>query len=180
MLLVAIVGFLYLINKKKFITLILLLALISIFILPRSFQTEGTNFLRAASSESRVKTVQEALVLIQNSPIYGVGFNAYRYAGNRLGIITGSVWETSHGAAGTDNSFLFVLATTGVIGFLAYVYLLAKIFALGFSHLKNNKYTVVLLSSLLGLTINSFFINSLFYVFILEWVWILVAFTESS
>jgi len=179
MLVVSIVVYLYLINKKKFILLILLGIFLSIFILPKSFQTEGTNFLRATSSESRVTTAQEALAIIQKNPLYGVGFNAYRFAQNRQGL-GGPNWETSHGAAGTDNSFLFVLATTGVIGLAAFLWLVYELFLLGFINLKKNKFSIVLISLTAGLIFNSLFVNSFFYVLILEWVWILSGLTESN
>jgi O-antigen ligase len=179
MLVVGVVAYLYLINKKKLIVFILLLVLLSIFILPKSFQTEGTNFLRAASSEARIEGVKEALTVIQKNPIYGVGFNAYRYARNQQGL-NGPNWQISHGAAGTDNSFLFVLATTGVIGFAVFLWLLYKIFSLGFINIKKSKLSVVLLSLIAGIIFNSLFINSLFYVLILEWVWIVSALTENS
>jgi O-antigen ligase len=179
MLAVSVVVYLYLINKKKFILLILLLVFSLIFVLPKSFQTEGTNFLRAASSEARVQTAKEALTIIQKNPIYGVGFNAYRFAQNRLGL-NGPNWEVSHGAAGTDNSFLFVLATTGVVGLVAFLWLIYKMFRLGITNLKKNKYSIVLLSVIAGLIFNSLFVNSFFYVLILEWVWILAGLTEKS
>jgi O-antigen ligase len=179
MLIVSTITYLFLINKKKFIFLILFGLLLSIFVLPRSFKSEGTNFLRAASSEARIKTTSEALIIIQKSPIYGVGFNAYRYARNQQGM-NGLSWQVSHGAAGTDNSFLFVLATTGVIGFTAYLWLIYKIFKLGIINLKKNKFSIVLVSVVAGLIFNSLFINSLFYVLILEWIWIMTAFTESN
>jgi O-antigen ligase len=162
MLLIGVIIYLCLIGKKKFIALAIVLIFLSIFILPKSFTTEGTNFLRAVSSEARIKSAQEALKVIQSSPIYGVGFNAYRYAGNRLGIVTGLDWQASHGGAGTDNSFLFVLATTGIIGLIIYLNFLYKIIRLGLSNIKRNKYAAVLVSSLVGLLISSLFINSLF------------------
>jgi O-antigen ligase len=180
MLLVGIVVYLVALNKKKFIALILLLAMLSVFMLPKSFQTEGTNFLRAASSEARISTTREVLKVIKESPVYGVGFNAYRYAENRLGLIGGPNWQVSHGGAGTDNSFLFILATTGVVGLIAYLYLLSKIIGLGILNRKKSKYAVILVSSLLGLIVSSLFINSLFYVLILEWIWIMAGFTENS
>lgn len=179
MLIVSVAAYLYLINKKRLVVFILLGILLAIFILPKSFQTEGTNFLRSASSNARVEGVKEALGVIQKNPIYGVGFNAYRYARNQQGL-SGPNWQISHGAAGTDNSFLFVLATTGVIGFVVFLWLLYKIFSLGLINIKKNKLSVVLLSLIAGLIFNSLFINSLFYVLILEWVWIMSALTENS
>lgn len=180
MLIVSVVVYLYLINKKKFIALILLGVFLSIFILPKSFQTEGTNFLRATSSEARVANAKQAIQVIGKSPIYGIGFNAYRYAQNSLSPLSGPDWQVSHGGAGTDNSFLFILATTGVIGFAAFIFILYKLTRLGFTNIKKNKMAVVLVSVLLGLVVNSLFINTFFYVLILEWIWIIAAFTESS
>jgi len=177
---VAVVCFLALIGKKKLIVAVLVLMILAIFVLPKSFKTEGTNFLRATSSESRISTVREAMTVIQSNPVYGVGFNAYRYAEYRLGISTGGDWEVSHGGAGTDNSFLFVLATTGVIGLIGFLYLMYRIICLGILKRKKNRYALVLVSSLTGLAVGSIFVNSLFYVFILEWIWMLAALTESN
>ena len=179
MLIVGVIVYLYIINKKKFIALVLIAILLSIFILPKSFQTEGTNFLRVASSEARITATEEAIAVFQKSPLYGVGFNAYRYARNQQGL-SAAAWQLSHGGAGTDNSFLFVLATTGIVGLTVFLWMLYKMISLGFINRKKNKYSVVLVSVLVGLIFNSIFINSLFYVFILEWVWIVTALTENS
>ena len=180
MLAVSVSAYLIIKGQKKLIVVTLVALVLIIFILPKSFTTEGTNFLRAVSSEARIKTAQESLIIIQKNPLYGVGFNAYRYAGNKLGIVTGQEWQFSHGGAGTDNSYLFVLATTGIIGLILFVNFLFRLLILGLGSLRKNRYAVVLVASLCGLLVSSFFINSLFYVFILEWVWILASFTEKS
>jgi O-antigen ligase len=179
MLAVGIVTFLLIAGWKKLILAVIIVMVLSVFILPKSFTTEGTNFLRATSSSARIASVKEVMSVIQKSPVIGVGFNAYRYAMNKQGY-NGKIWQTSHGGAGTDNSFLFVLATTGIIGFAAFVYLIFKIMRLGVLNKKKNQYAVVLISSLAGLMVGSIFVNSLFYVFILEWIWIIAAFTEKN
>ncbi len=179
MLIVSVVTFLVLISQKKLIAVSVVVLVLLIFLAPKSFKTEGTNFLRIASSEARLESVQVAYNIFQKNPVFGVGFNAYRYAQNKEGLNNAS-WQVTHSGAGTDNSFLFVLATTGIIGFVSYLYLLFKIFYLAKINLKKNMYSVILFSSLSGLLINSLFINSLFYVFILEWVWILASLTENN
>ena len=171
--------FLFLIGKKKLIAVSVIVFFLIIFVTPKSFQTEGTNLLRVASSEQRIESFQLGVKIFQSSPIYGVGFNAYRYAQNRYGL-NDAIWQTTHSGAGTDNSFLFVLATTGVVGFLAYIYLLITMFGYAKSNFKKSIYSVVLLSSLTGLIFSSLFINSLFYVFILEWIWVISAITENN
>jgi hypothetical protein len=55
-----------------------LLILLAIFS-PKSFQTEGTNLFRIASSEARLASAQAALKVIDKNLIFGVGFNAFRY-----------------------------------------------------------------------------------------------------
>lgn len=179
MLILSVATFLFLIGKKKMIVFSIILFLLLIFITPKSFQTEGTNLFRTFSSQQRIESSRLALKIFQSSPVFGVGFNAYRYAQNKFGL-NNQIWQTTHSGAGTDNSFLFVLATTGVIGLVSYLYLILRIFTLAKINLKNNVFSLILFSSLLGLIFNSFFINSLFYVFILEWVWITASLIESK
>lgn len=179
MLFLSSVTFLILIKKGKYLLIFLITFVLLLFISPKSFKTEGTNILRITSSEARSKTMQQGTDIFLSSPVFGVGFNAYRYAQNKRGL-NNIFWQVTHAGAGTDNSFIFVLATTGLIGFSAYIYLLANMIKLSYANLRKSKYAAVLLSVLIGLFLNSIFINSLFYVLIIEWVWILAAFTESS
>ena len=179
MLVISFSTFLFLIKKWKLIIFALIGLLLMIFIIPKSFQTEGTNLLRSFSSNQRVQSSQIALKIFQSSPVFGVGFNAYRYAQNKIGL-DNETWQITHSGAGTDNSFLFVLATTGIVGLIAYIYFIFNIFVLAKTNLKNNVFSLVLFSSLLGLIFGSLFINSLFYVFILEWILIIAGLTESK
>lgn len=178
MLVLGVVVFLYLLGKRKVILVTVIILIALIFISPKAFKTEGTDFLRVNSSSERVESLQTAVKIFQDSPIYGVGFNAYRYAQNRHGL-NNIYWQTTHSGAGTDNSFLFILATNGVVGLAFYLYLIFKIGQLASKNLKNIN-SLALLSSLIGLCIGSLFVNSLFYVFILEWIWIMSGLTESS
>jgi len=179
MLAVSLSVFLFLIKKWKLIIFALTGLLLIVFIVPKSFQTEGTNLLRTFSSQQRIESSQVALKIFQNNPIFGVGFNAYRYAQNKYGL-TNKIWQTTHSGAGTDNSFLFVLATAGILGLFAYFYLGFSFYSFAKKNFKNNVYSLILISSVTGLIINSFFINSLFYVFILEWIWIVASLIENK
>jgi len=179
MLLVSLTVFLVLIKKIRILVLVLIVFVAFIFLSPKAFQTEGTNIFRIYSSQERVKSAQVAVKIIEQSPVFGVGFNAYRYAQKRYVNLNDSKWETTHSGAGTDNSFLFVLATAGIVGFVVYIYLIYKLFLLA-NFKQKNPMSIVLISVLCGLLVNSLFINSLFYVFILQWVWILAGLTENS
>lgn len=178
---VAIVLYLTLINKKRLIAISIFFMILFVFAAPKSFQTEGTNLFRTVSTEARLQSAKQGLTIFGKNPVLGVGFNAYRYALNRYEGLNTKYWQTTHSGAGTDNSFIFVLATTGVFGLLAYLYLLYKIFQLGINNIKKNKYyAILLIVSVVGVIVDSMFINSLFYVFIMEWLWILAGLTENS
>jgi O-antigen ligase len=179
-LIVATTTYLILIEKKRFIVFALAFLLLIIFIAPKSFRTEGTNLLRINSSTARINSTEQGIQIFQQNPIFGVGFNAYRYAQNKYLDLNNSYWQVTHSGAGTDNSFIFIIATTGIVGLVSYLYLLKSIFVLSKNNIRKNKYAIVLFSSLLGLIASSIFINSLFYVLLLEWVWLLAGLTESS
>lgn len=143
------------------------------------YYIENTNLLRFASVEARIDSTKTALEIFKKNPM-GVGFNTYRYAREQYGDIDESRYGPSHSGAGVDNSFVLVLVTTGVIGFASYIYMLYSIFRLGFRNIKSNPYATILIVSMGGLLVNALFINSLFYGFIMIWMWALVSLTENS
>ncbi len=174
MLFVGLFIFLLLYGKKKLIFAVSLLFIVSILMLSILGRgSEGTNLLRITSTQARLPSAQNALTIFEKNPILGVGFNAYEFASRRYGFLINSKFP-NHAAAGTDNSFLFILATTGVIGFIAYLYLWFRIISIP----KKNPYSIVLISSSLALFVDSLFINSLFYTFIMLWMWILIGLSE--
>ena len=145
--------------------------------------SEGTNLFRTVSTNARIESYQQAWVFFQQSPLFGIGFNAYRYAQDRAfpscnekkaqRCLDKQVLAESHAGAGTDNSFLFVLATTGIVGSTAYLFLWYRILLLSWKH-KTEPYGLIVLSSSLALFANSLFINSLFYPFIMLWMWVII------
>jgi O-antigen ligase len=149
-----------------------MLFLVFFVISSRNFNVENLNLLRVVSSEARIKSAAEAFSIIEKNPIFGIGFNAYRYAQIRYGLRSGQNVFASHADAGTDNSFLFVLATTGIVGFISYMYIWFKLLKSGSLKTKQNSYWLkpVIISSTIGLFIDALFINSLFYPFIMMWM----------
>lgn len=168
-----------LVKRWKIAAGVIVLFVLIFFVLSPLFYLENTNLLRFASTESRLESSKKALVIFEKKPM-GVGFNTYRYAREKFGDPDRSIYGLSHSGAGVDNSFLQALVTTGFIGFAAYLYLLYKIFKLGFKDTGKNKLGLILIVSLGGLMVNALFINSLFYGFVMIWVWILAGLTENS
>ena len=158
--------FLFLNARRSFAILMAIIFLLATLFLPKAYKTEGTNFFRIVSSEARFSSAKQAITIFRQNPIFGVGFNTYRYAKSRYGFHP-SMLEESHADAGTDNSFLFLLATTGIVGFGAYLFMWFKI-------LKINIKSKLLIASIAALFVDSLFINSLFYSFLMFWIWTLV------
>jgi O-antigen ligase len=160
-----------LMQKKKLILILLLIVIMVLATSSRYFNIENINLFRIASSEARLKTAGDALLIFKNNPLIGVGFNAYRYAKYHYGLSRENSIIVSHADSGTDNSFLFVLATTGIIGFILYLFLWLRIAKMT---------SILAAASILGVFVDSMFINSLFYPPIMLWLWIIVAIRESS
>jgi O-antigen ligase len=163
-----------LMNKKKWILYIFGIVILVLSISSKYSNIENINLFRTVSSEARLETAGNAVKIIQDHPIFGVGFNAYRYAQLRYGFRNSKANIISHADASPDNSFLFIMATSGLVGFAFFILLWLRLLKY---NIKNNPF---LLSSVIGIFINGLFINSLFYPFIMIWLWIVIAVKESN
>ena len=152
----------------KFLVIILALMGVTYFLLPRPVG-EGGKIERTYTIEARLINYQQVLTIAKEHPLFGIGFNTYRYVQRDYGFLETEEWQVSQSGAGADNSWLFVLATTGAFGFLSYLWFWGRA-------LKEAKKKTIILISLLALIIHAFFLNSLFYPQIIAWFWILLAF----
>ncbi len=192
MLFVGVVVFLIIKKNLRLLLAFFVFFILVLGLLSKSLQSEGTNLFRTASGQARLVSAQNAVAIFNDHPIFGVGFNAYRYTQYRYGFISKQEIE-NHAGAGTDNSFLFVLATTGIIGLTAYLYIwysvikniilskkISRYSSTPLRFARNDIINVVFVSSIIGLFVNALFINSLFYPFIMEWMWILLGLRENK
>lgn len=185
MLFVSSIVFLIVIKKVRW--MIGLIIISAVFILLTSKTLENTNLFRTASIEARLDSGRNALQVIKDNILIGVGFNAYRYVQIRYKFIDKEQDPKNHAGAGTDNSFLFILATTGVIGLVSYLYLLFSILKRAYINYRATKkgdvisvLPIIVIASFVGLIIDSVFINSLFYPSIMLWMWVLTGLTDST
>jgi glycosyltransferase involved in cell wall biosynthesis len=153
-------------KSLNFFVSILLVGVVTVLLLPRP-AGEGGKLERAYSIEARIQNWRQTLTITKDHPIFGVGFNAYRYAQRNYGFLDEEKWQVSHAGAGADSSLLFVLATTGIFGFFAYFWIWLK------SLITN--YELLITASIIALLVHSLFLNSLFYPWIMSWMWILLA-----
>ncbi len=141
----------------KFFLGILLLFTVTVAILPRAPDGEGVKLERTSSIQARIDSWTTAWRIFNQHPILGVGFNTYRYAqGANL---------KSHAGAGADSSLLFVAATTGLVGLLAYLWYISKLRGIHYY--------------LPALLIHSLFLNSLFYPAVMVWIALLLSVSDS-
>lgn len=117
---------------------------------------EGVKLERWFSIEQRLDNYRAGVSLWLKGPVFGLGFNTLRYYRQDF---------VSHAASGLDSSLLFVLATTGVTGLLTYLNLLRSLWR------KN----LLVRVSLAALLVHSLFVNSLFYPFVLIWLFSLAS-----
>lgn len=161
-------------NKKiKLVFFFLLSFFISILLLPRP-GGEGVKLERTASILQRSESWQTALQVWRGSPLFGIGFNNYRYQLHKLGFLPEKDWQESHAASGVENSFILILATSGVFGLTAFVWFLFKYFQT-IMILKKSPVFVFTFGSLVSISIHCLFINSLFYPWVMIYFWTILA-----
>jgi putative inorganic carbon (hco3(-)) transporter len=139
--------------------------------IPRVAERVQGGFRIDRTAQDRIASWDRALVIFQNHPVLGVGFNNYHRAQQQLQLV--SPIGESHSTAGSDSSLLNVVATSGLVGFI--LYCLAGLMVLRdawrTTRAKGRRYAKIAAYALLigtpGLIANSFFVNSFFYPLIL-------------
>lgn len=147
---------------------------VALVVLPHT--GEGRDLFRTVSSFARIGSLERALTLIREKPVFGHGFNVLRFVATERSWIDETVIPSLSGS-GLDTSLLFVGATTGIVGMLVYLWLIVRLFRLGVAGLNNKKENVRVaaacyISVLTALLVHSMFINSLFYPWVLVWLWL--------
>lgn len=120
---------------------------------------------RGQTASFRLSTWQQGFEIFSKSPLLGVGFNTYNFA-LRQYHLGDQQFLSGKGSTTNDSSLLYILATTGTLGIFAYF-----LFLRGLIKTRDH----ILYAAILGLLANSFFINSLFYPFILVWLILIAA-----
>ena len=160
----------YVFKRFKMFLITLICFLVIIFLLPRP-AGQGVNLARTYSISSRISNYKETFTIFKKSPVFGVGFNNICLAKM---IYLKNIDSASHSCSGSDSSLLLILATTGTIGFIIFVSSISKILF----NLKKGFYTKVFLVILSAVFVHSFFVNSLFYPWVMGYLAISASLTE--
>lgn len=149
------------------------LLVIGLVLAPRT--GEGQNLFRTVSSYARLGNAERGLSLIREKPVMGHGFNILRFIATERSWIDERT-APSRAGNGLDASLLFVGATTGIVGIAVYGWLLVSFIRLGLSGIKAKPAVRTVaagyLASCAALLVHSLFINSLFYPWVLVWMWV--------
>jgi O-antigen ligase len=142
-----------------------------IMLLPKTLPTEGADLFRTASISARSHEYAKAIRIIHENPMLGIGYNTYRYARTTYFDEKQSGFP-SHGAAGVPNSYLFILATSGIIGFAFFLNFLGVLWQ---EYARRSQLAAPLLSAYIC---SGLFDNTLVYPFIAVWVFLMLKQTE--
>lgn len=157
------------VKRRKFKVLFWVVSLLVVIVLalPRP-GGEGVRLERLQSVYARAQNYSQTLKIIASRPLFGVGFDNICQA--RTETFGGESYE-SHACSGADSSLLFVAATTGTCGLLAFLYMFFRILR----GVARDIFGQTFIASSLALLIHSLFSNSLFYAWVMGWMGILLA-----
>lgn len=160
-------------TRRWQILLIALCIVFGIWLMPKP--GGGTSdLLRQETAYTRLENWEYSKDIILKAPFSGYGFNMLRSIQTPDWSAEGA--ELSHATAGVDNSFLFVAATTGIIGLASFLFLLYSMGRMGVRLMKQKRTAVfgyVYFLSLVAVCVDSLFINSFFYPWVFLWVMML-------
>lgn len=151
-------------KKLKYFLFIVLGFLGIMLSLPTS-RNHVLSFTREFSAVARVASYADTINIFETSPVFGVGYDNLCLARSKeLGYID----FQSHACSGSDSSLLFVLAATGILGLITFIWTV-------FKSLVFTKYHILYTSSLAALSIHSLFTNSMFYPWIMGYIILIFA-----
>ena len=154
-------------KKLRMVAFSILTLLALVLLLPTS-ASPVLRLTRSFSAIARIENYKDAFQVFSKSPVIGIGYDNLCMAYQKyIGIQSFS----SHACSGSDSSILFILATTGIAGFLVLVFSVIQISNL----LPQGAEVQVLTSTFAALLVHSLFANSIFYPWIMGWMMILLA-----
>lgn len=155
--------------------------LVSIYFLPKpSMTSESVNLERTSTVDARTTNYLQTIMILSNHPFLGIGFNTLRYEKNNRSFINTDTMYPNHAGAGSDSSLLFVMATTGIVGFITYLSIWIKALQLEKYTKEDQTLSIIITMSIAALFIHSIFLNSMFYIWTMLWMWILLGIRHAS
>lgn len=155
----------------------LLLVGLVILVSPRLQTRVAGIFNIDITAQQRLDSWQDALTIIQQEPLLGVGYNTLPYTKAQF------IYQPqSHAYSGFDSSLLTITTTTGSLGLAAYLGMVLLILAGLLKRIWANQQFLALgvLASTMALISHSLFVNSWLYAPVLALWWIMLGLTWNN
>ncbi|MCF7906285.1 O-antigen ligase family protein [Candidatus Gracilibacteria bacterium] len=109
----------------------------------------------------RIQNWRKSITLWKKYPVFGIGYNTYRYRAAEEGIVD----ETYFSAGGSDSTHLTVLVTTGILGMLAYLWFWGDLLIRNWQRFRRtrNEYFLGFFAGITALFVHACFVNSLLF-----------------
>ena len=131
------------------------------------------------TSRARIQSWENAIFIFQKNPVFGVGFNTYRFTQVRYDLFSPDNPLVGNSGSGSDSSLLLIAATTGVVGLLAFLVLMLSVLKELFKKARKNPISLAALAIFVALLFHTQFVNSFFYPQIILVVWFIVGLAQS-
>ena len=151
------------------IAALIILLIGTAFVLPQNIKSRLASATRIENSTLfRINLWKESLQIIEDFPLFGVGFNTYSKVGPR--------YSKGEGGYYPHNSYLHMAAEIGIIGLCAFLLLIAKVISLGFTTLQKtgDLLTAGIACSLIALLAQSFFDVNLYALQLATLFWFII------
>jgi O-antigen ligase len=130
------------------------------------------------TSQARIISWKNAAKVLNNQPIFGVGFNNYRYAQEKYQLYKDPNQVELHSSSGSDSSILLVAATTGLVGLFLFLTFLGSLPAISIKKSSQEPVKLIFISVFVSLIIHSQFVNSFFFPQISVLFWFLFGLSQ--
>jgi len=157
-----IISTMYATHLRRYIIVgcLAVITITSVYLSGQSY-LEGRNIFRLQSTMQRIESWDTALTILNSSPLFGTGFNTYRFEQFQLGKLSEHDWKTTHAGNAPDSSYLLAAATTGIIGVIIFLSVWITLLLQG--HRSPSPQSWVSVSTSAGFLVSGIVINSLFY-----------------
>lgn len=157
-------------SRRLFMLMVVIAGLVVISV-PRVQDRVLGAFAIDETAKTRIVSWKNALSVVHDFPLTGIGYNTYRYVQVDYGFQKNAA---EHSAGGSDSSLLTILVTTGPAGLVVYLWMLWAYASIAWRAFRGGDSPFVkglglgALSAIASVTAHSFFINSLLYPHMME------------
>jgi O-antigen ligase len=151
-------GVIYAVIQKKWVWLCIGVVASGALIAVTTSDNQSYSILRRETALARIGSWEDGVRLIQHAGVFGYGFDMLRSV-NEPGFGEKNDHTISHATAGIDNSVLFIIATTGIPGIMAFIWMIFSIYVVALRNMRLRPWLLLYMSAVL---IHSFFVHSLF------------------